>query len=231
MPAYSGAYNYLPTTGSLVMTAFARCQIRRSEILQEHLQNAADETNLMQVEWANKGPLLWTVDLQTVPLVAGQTTYTVPPETVMILDAFVSIPNGDGSFSDRIIEPLSRTEYASTPDKQQRGAPTSFWFDRLINPTITLWPVPSGFGPTELKYYRFTNIQDAALAGALNPQVPYLWLDAYVGGLAHRMARIYAPKLEQVRETDAAKSYNIASAQGVENVPLYITPTTSSYWR
>ena len=128
----SNSYNFLPSVGELIVAAYRRVQIHRSEILTEHLADARNEANLLQVSWANLGPTLFTVDLQTVPLIQGQATYSVPPETVMMLDAYVSIPNGDGTTSDRIIWPFSRTEYASIPDKSQQGAVTSFWFDRLI---------------------------------------------------------------------------------------------------
>ena len=32
--------------------------------------------------------------------------------------------------------------------------------------------------------------------------VPYWWLNAYVADLAHRLSRIYAPNLEQLRKAD-----------------------------
>ena len=226
----SGSYSFLPATGELIVAAYRRIQIHRSEILTEHLADARNEANFLQSSWANLGPLLWTVDLQTVALVQGQASYSVPDETVMMLDVYISIPNGDGTTSDRIITPFSRTEYASTPDKSQQGSPTSFWFDRLISGTFKLWPVPDGSVPT-LSYYRFTQIQDATLANAANPQIPYLWLDAYVAGLSHRLSRIYKPDMESAREQDAIKSYNVASTQGTENVPLYLAPITASYWR
>lgn len=228
--ATTGTYNFSPNVGSLVVAAYRRIGVHRSELLTEHFADATMEANLLQAQWANLGPLLWTVDLQTNNLTQGVATYDVPPETVMMLDVYISTPNGDGSNSDRIIYPLSRTEYASMPDKMQQASPTSFWFDRLIAPTFTLWPVPDGTEPT-LSYYRFTNIQDAATANATNPQLPYLWLDAYVAGLAHRLSRIYKPDVEAAREADSIKAYNVASTQGTENVPLFIGPDTSAYYR
>lgn len=227
----SGTYNYGPSVGELVIAGFRRCQIGRSEITSEHLADAKNETNLLQVEWANKGPLLWTVDVQSVPLIQGQITYSIPEPTVMILDAYISIPNGDGTTSDRIITPLSRTEYASMPEKSQQGSPTSFWFDRLIAASIYMWPAPDENGPYTLNYYRFSQIQDAVFSNATTPQITYLWLDAYVAGLSHRLARIYAPALESVRATDAKTAYDIASTQGTENVAVAVNPNTSSYYR
>ena len=228
--ASTGTYTYSPATGELVIAAFRRIQVHRAEIVTSYLADATTEVNLMQVQWANLGPLLWTVDLQTVPMVAGQATYSVPANTVMMLDVYVSTTNGDGSYSDRIISPLSRTEYAGMPNKTSQGDPTSFWFDRVISPTVTLWPVPDGSEPS-FSYYRFTQMQDASMANAATPQTPYLALDAYVAGLAHRLARIYKPELEAAREADATKALNTMFNQIVENVPLFIAPTTTSYWR
>lgn len=228
--ATSGTYGFLPSVGELFIAAYRRIGIHRAEILTEHIADARNEANLLQVTWANLGPLVWTVDLQTVSLVQGQATYSVPADTVMMLDVYISIPNGNGTNSDRIIWPYSRTEYASTPDKLQQGAPTSFWYDRLISPTFTLWPVPDGSIPT-LSYYRFTQMQDAVATNATNPQAPYLALDAYVSGLSHRLARIYKADLEAAREADATKALNVMFSQLNENVPLYLAPMTSSYWQ
>lgn len=230
MATYSSTYNFLPSVGELFIAAYRRIQIHRAEIVTEHIADARNEANFLQVEWANLGPLLWTVDLQVVPLVQGQATYTVPPNTVMMLDVYVSTPNGDGTTSDRVITPWSRTEYASAPDKAQQGSPTVFWYDRLIAQTFTLWPVPDGMEPT-LSYYRFSQVQDAVSTNARNPQIPYLALDAYVAGLAKRFARIYKPDLYDAREADAVKAFNVFFSQYVENVPLMIIPDTSSLWR
>jgi hypothetical protein len=228
----SGTFGFAPSTGELILAAFARVQIRRSEITNEHLANARNELNLLQVTWANLGPLLWTVGLQTAPLVQGQSVYPVPAQTVMVLDAYISVPNGDGiTFSDRIIMPLSRTEYASVPNKTQQGRVTSFWFNRQIAPTLTLWPVPDATAGIILNYYTFTQIQDAAIGAAGSPGVPYLWLDAMVAGLAHRLAIIYAPPMESARQEQAQKAFNTASMQGSENVALYIAPQIGGYFR
>jgi hypothetical protein len=231
MATYSSTYNYLPTTGELMLAAYARIQIRRAEIVQEHIQNAVNECNLLQVEWSNAGPLSWTVTSNTSTLTQGQQIVTAPAQAVMLLDAWISISNGDGTTSDRIITPLSRTEYASMPEKLQQGAPTSFWFNRQITPQIYLWPVPDGAGPYTLNYFTFQQPQDALATGALNPNLPYRWLDAFVAGLSYRLSRIYKPELEAIRGADSQKAFVLASAQDTEGTPIYISPQTSGYWR
>jgi len=226
----SSTYGFAPSVGDLVIAAYRRIQVHRAEIVTEHFADAKMELNLMQVQWANLGPLLWTVDLQTITLIPGQATYSVPADTVMMLDLYVSTVNGDGTNSDRTLTALSRTEYASMPDKGTQGGLTSFWFNRQISPTVTFWPVPDGTEAT-LSYYRFTQMQDAVSANAATPQAMYLCLDAYVAGLAHRLARIYKPDNESAREADATKALNLMFSQVAEFVPLYIQPQASGYWR
>jgi len=225
----SGTYNFAPSLGEVVLTAFSRIGIRRTEILETHLQDAKQEANLLLAKMSNLQPNLWTVDQQALPLLQGVATYTVPAETVMILDAFVRY--GTGNSIDRTIYPVSRSEYSTYPNKFIQAFPTVFWFDRLISPTITIWQVPDANGPYTLFYYRVRQIQDADYANALDIEIPYLWFDAFVAGLAYRLARIYAPQLEQIRKTDADEAWQEAATQGVENVDMYISPGLAFYFR
>lgn len=227
----SGTYNFNPALSEVVLNAFARIGVRRTEILQNHLSDARMEANLLLAKLADQQPNLWTVDLQSVVLVQGTSTYTVPTETAMILDVYIRY--GTPS-TDRSMYPISRSEYSTYPEKSLQAFPTVYWFDRLISPTITLWPVPDGEGPYTLFYYRVRQIQDAEYSNntnALKLEIPYLWLDAFVAGLAARLARIYAPQLEQIRKADADEAWALAAKQDVENVNLMISPGLSSYYR
>jgi len=227
----SGTYTFNPSLGEIVLNAYSRCGIRRTALLQEHFSDATMETNLMLASWANQGVNLWEVDLVTVPLIQGQTTYTVAADTVMILDAYIQYNGNTSSQYDRVIMPISRTEYAQTPNKNLQAPPTTFWFDRLISPTITLWPVPDQTNVYSLNYYRVHQIQDAYLTGGQTVDIPYRWLDAMCSGLAARLAAIYAPDRLQLLEAKADQAYTIAATQDTENVGLYITPGLSGYFR
>lgn len=222
----SGTYQFNPALGEIVLYAFQNIGIRPTSVLQEHMESARMATNMMLSRWSNQGVNLWAVDLITTPLVAGQATYSVDPSTVMVLDAYTTAGG-----PDRVIMPISRTEYASYPNKGQQGFPTSFWFDRLISPTITLWPVPDGTSATTLKYYRVRRIQDANLQNGQQVEIPYLWLEAFADGLAYRLARIWAPQMAVGLKAQADESYQIAAEQNVENVPTYISPMIGSYFR
>lgn len=236
----SGTYTYNPSLGELTLYAFNMAGLRNTSLVQEHMQSARTATNMMLANWSNRGVNLWAVDLVTVPLVAGQSTYTVDTNTVMILDAYLSITNG-GELTDRIITPISRSEYASYPNKEQQGISTVYWFDRLIggssevnpqpgNPTVTIWPVPNGQAQY-LKYYRVRRLQDADYAGGQTVDIPYLWMEAFADGLAYRLAKIWNPQIAPALKAVADESYQIAANQNVEQAATYISPQVMGYWR
>jgi hypothetical protein len=186
--------------------------------------------NMMLSRWANQGVNLWAVDLITTPLIKGQSTYSVDANTVVMLDAYIETVNGSAQPIDRLILPISRTEYASYPNKEQQGFTTTYWFDRLLSPTVTLWPVPDGT-TTSLKYYRVRQIQDANLTSNQNVEIPYLWLEAFAYGLAQRLATIWAPDKIAMLKPLADEAYAIAAAQNVETAQQYISPIISGYFR
>lgn len=224
----SGTYAFNPSIGETVLFAYSTIGIRNTAMLQEHLEYARMAANLMLANWSNRGVNLWAVDLVTVPLVAGTATYDVDPSTVVMLDTYVT--TGSSPVIDRILSPISRTEWANYPNKTMQGFPTQFWFDRLLSPTVTIWPVPDG-SQTDLKYYRLRQLQDAALTNGQTADVPYLWQSALAYGLAARLAIAWAPPLAPAMKALADEEYNIAAAQNVETANVYVSPMISGYYR
>ncbi|CAB4130495.1 hypothetical protein UFOVP120_3 [uncultured Caudovirales phage] len=231
--ATSGTYTFNPSLGELTLYAYNLCGLRNTSLLQEHLEAARMAANMLCANWSNRGVNLWAVDLVTVPLVQGQKTYDVDLNTVTMLDAYMVIDDGNGNPTDRIILPVSRTEYASYPNKDTQGFTTTFWFDRLIspNPTVTLWPVPDGTSAQYLKYYRVRQIQDSNLQNGTQVEIPYLWMDAFAYGLAARLAIIWAPDKAQLLKPLADEAYQIAADQNVETAQQYISPQIAGYYR
>lgn len=223
--ANSGTYNFGPPLGSLALAAFSRCQVKRTELTAQHMEDVYLETNLMQSEWGADGITWWTVELVNQPLTESVATYTVPLNVVTVLDLYVN--NGS---SNRLILPFSRTDFASLANPDEQGFPTSYWQDRVIPQTVTFWPVPDGNATYTASYYAYTQMQDATLRQGGNAAIPFYWLDAYVAGLAYRLSRNYAPQLEDKRKADSEKAYATACKQ-VENVPLYLSPGLAGYFR
>ena len=225
----SGTYAFNPSLGEVTLYAYNLCGIRNTSLLQEHMQSARMAANMLAMRWSNQGVNLWAVDLVTVPLVQGQSTYTVDSNTVMILDAYVTTGTGTSEI-DRIIMPVSRTEYASYPNKTQQGFPTTYWFDRLLSPTVSLWPVPDG-NEVALKYYRVRQLQDSNFTSGQTVEIPPLWLEAFAMGLAFRLALIWAPDKVQMLKPLADEAYQIAADQNVEYAATYISPQIQGYYR
>ena len=227
--ATSGTYTFNPSLGELTLYAYQLIGLRPTSLVQEHFDAARVATNMMFTRWSNQGVNLWTVEFVTVPLVQGTSSYTVPANAVVMLDAFITTGSGTQAI-DRIIMPISRTEYMSYPNKAQQGFPTTFWFDRQLAPTFTLWPVPDG-SQTSMTYAYISRIQDANLTGTQEMDIPPIWLEAMVYGLAFRLAQVWAPEKVAIMKPMADESYDIAAAQNSETANQYISPQISGYFR
>jgi hypothetical protein len=227
--AISGTTNFSPSLGEISLYAFNLCGLRSTQLLQEHMESARMAANLMLGRWSSQGVNLWAVDLQTVTLVQGTSTYTVPSSTVAMLDAYITVTNS-GATQNRYITPISRTEYASYPNPNQQGFPTTYWFDRLLSPTVTLWPVPDG-NEVSFSYYRVRQLSDANFTNGQQVEVPYYFLEAFCFGLAERLAMIWAPEKVQMIKPIADEAYQIAATQNVETSNIYVSPQVSGYWR
>ena len=227
----SGTYTFNPSLGEITLYAYRNIGLRPTALLQEHMESARMASNMMLARWSNQGVNLWAVDLIEEPLVAGQAEYAVDPNTVVLLDVYGRYDDGTSPPIDRPIMPISRSEYASYSTKTRQGAPTVYWFDRLISPKLTLWPVPDGQTLTTLRYYRVRRIQDAALSNGMQVEVPYLWLEAFADGLTYRLARIWKPEVAVALKAQADESYKIAADQNIETSNVYISPIIGGYFR
>jgi len=185
-----------------------------------------------------------TTGAQTVAgTISSQTpagTYSVDPNTVVILDAYCETTTNSAQPIDRIILPVSRTEYASYPNKQQTGFPTVFWYDRLIGstrstgspgPSVTLWPVPDGTSSQLFKYYRVRQLQDSNYISGQTVEIPYLWMEAYAYALGHRLSVMWNPQKSMMLKPLADEAYQVAAEQNVETAQFYFSPQIQSYFR
>lgn len=226
-PSTTGTYAFAPPLADLIIAAYGRIQIRRAALTVDHLQDAAMASNLLQVEWAAKEVNLWTVDLQSIPLVQGTETYDVDAATVMIMASYIQTTVG-GVPTDRIIISVDRDTYASFPDKTTEGEPTVYWFNLLREPTITVWQPPDSNDYT-LKFYRARQIQDASLPNGLHPEVPYRFLEAYTAALAVKLGELYGPDQLGRLVPMAKAAWEAAANRDVEKAPLRIIPALSIY--
>lgn len=236
--ATSGTYAFQPALSRMAIAAFARIGIRRTEVVVEHMSDAAFEANLLLCQWANLQPDLWLSELKTETLTESVATYTLDPEIVAIQLAYISTTTGTQT-TDRPLGPMSTVEYAAQPNKLTEGFPTAYWFDRQITPQITLWPVPDGTYTYTLKLRCVRQVQDATMPAGMNVEIPYRFNTAFVDGLADRLGAVYpeaaknalGPNFSQMLEARAAKSWEIAASQDTEPVQMFISPSFGGYYK
>ncbi len=230
-PTYSGTTAFAPTVGSMAINAFGRCGIRRTMLTAEHMADAQDSTNFLLSSWSNLQPQLWSIELRTEPMLDGVATYTLDADMILILDAYRH-SDDSGQSTDILLTPISRTDYASLPNKELEGVPTTYWLNRQIIPEVSLWQVPNVTGTYSFKYYCVRQLSDANLAGGQNPELPYRFFDAFAAGLAAKLAQIYAYDRWPALEAAADKAWTLASQQDTEQlVPMYISPGIGGYYR
>ena len=158
------------------------------------LRTARRSMNLMTIEWQNRGINLWTIDEGTVSLVSGTSQYTLPADTVDLLEQVIRAGSGSTQ-QDLTINRISVSTYASIPNKTTTGRPIQFWIERLVDaPRINVWPVPDSNDYT-FKYWRMRRIEDAG-RGVETADMPFRFLPCLVSGLAYHIA-MKTPELQQ----------------------------------
>jgi len=158
------------------------------------LRTARRSMNLMTIEWQNRGINLWTIDEGTVSLVSGTGQYTLPADTVDLLEQVIRTGSGSTQ-QDLTINRISVSTYASIPNKTTTGRPIQFWIERLVDaPRINVWPVPDSNDYT-FKYWRMRRIEDAG-SGVQTADMPFRFLPCLVAGLAYHIA-MKVPELSQ----------------------------------
>ena len=224
--ATSGTVAFNPSLGEFVIAAFSRCGVKRTDITNQHMADARMEANLLMSDWAGDGINLWQVQSATIPLVQGVTSYAIPSDRVFMLDVYI---RQDGF--DRLIFPISRSDYASLAQKTLQGYPTSFWYDRLLDPNMYVWPVPDGTGTYTLTYYYMKQALDSELTNGTQVDAPWYMFDAFVWGLASRLAYIYAPDKVAILQPRYDKAWFRALQAGTENVPVQMQVQMRGYFR
>lgn len=251
MAATSGTATWEPANSDIMLLAFSRCKIMRADITPDHLADGRMELLLLLSEWENDQPHLWEVDLQTIQLQGGQATYTLPPDTVLVTDAyyrpFSGSPvggwgaNGWGqggwgnaaaqAGSDRILWSISRSEYAAYPDKSRQSPSTVYWFNRVDPPQLTFYPTPSAGTLDQVLYYRVRRIQDAYAVNGQSPDVVNRYIAAMADGLTANLSMTYAPDQYPMRNAKYMRTLKSAKVQDREQAPLRVVPAIGAYYR
>jgi hypothetical protein len=133
--------------------------------------------------------------------------------------------------TDRIILPMSRSDYAAIANKYQQGFPTSYWWDRLTPSKMYVWPVPQADIAGGLQYYVQQRPDDAVLSNGTQVDIPYEVYDYFTWSLAERLAFIYAPEKVALIAQRKQVAYQKYLQATTENVPITLNVQMRGYFR
>lgn len=186
--AVSGSKDFELDVADYVEEAFERCGLELRTGYD--LKTATRSLNLMLAEWSNRGLNQWTVAQKTIPMVADTTVYdvdsTTPTATIDVLDVFIRETIG-GTATDVPLSRMSRAEYSHVATKSTTGKPNQFYVNKLLSPTITVWPAPDKSSTYTVYVNALTRMDDAD-AGANTMQVPFRFYPCLAAGLAYYIA-------------------------------------------
>lgn len=232
--ASSGTYDYALNFQTLLEQAYMRAGVDFDRIEARDHRFAVAALNSIFSDWANQGPNLWAIDLQTEDLTSGQTTFSAPSSTVDLLEVVLRRDN-----YDYILTRFSREDYMELPNKSQSGRPTNFWVDKTLPQyTVYMWPLTDE-DSDQIRYYRMVQLQDVNGTGAETFNAPYLWTDALTAALALRIGqRLLMLPGTAMTETKLAvldaqykQSFFNAVQQNADRVPLRLEVQNDDYYR
>jgi hypothetical protein len=79
--------------------------------------------NILTAEWQNRGLNLWTIAEGTQSLTSGTSTYTLPTDTVDLLEHQIRTGTGTNQ-TDTNLTRITVSTYAQTANKNVTGRPT-----------------------------------------------------------------------------------------------------------
>ena len=203
----------------LIEEAYERCGLEMRTGYDA--RTARRSLNLMFADWANRGLNLWTVKQSTVAVTSGTASYTLLDATVVDLLEVV-LRNSSGT--DFTLNQMSRSEYLRIPNKDNSGQPSQYFFDRQINPTITLWSTPDT--SYTLVFYYVRRIEDADTL-VNTTDAPFRFLPCMAAGLAYYIAIKKAPERIQILKSIYEEEFQRAAAEDASSTPLKLTPDIS----
>lgn len=128
---------------------------------------------------------------------------------------------------------LNRDDYWNLPNKQFPSVRSlQYWFDRTIEPSMYLWPVPNN----DFQMFQLIVEKQMEDVGSLTNEiyVPDRWLPSIQAQLSHKLS-MQLPGVDMARiqylEMQANKLFLNASEEDRDKSPIYFQPNISYYTR
>jgi hypothetical protein len=130
----SGTAAFNLDLNDIIEEAYERCgvEVRTGY---EH-RTARRSLNLLFADWANRGINLWTIEQGSFNLTQGVATYSLPVDTVDLLEHVIRTGAGNSATqADLTISRISVSTYATIPNKLTQGRPIQVWVNRQSGAT------------------------------------------------------------------------------------------------
>jgi hypothetical protein len=190
------------------------------------LRTARRSMNLMTIEWQNRGINMWTIEDGTVNLTQGTSQYTLPADTIDLLEHQIRTNSGNANTqSDLTISRISVSTYASIPNKLSQGRPIQMYIERLRDaPVVNVWPVPNN-DDYVLYYWRMRRIQDAG-SGVQTADMNFRFFPCLVAGLAYHIAMKVPELVDRIPMLKAVydEQFDMAAGEDREKTSARFVP-------
>jgi hypothetical protein len=225
----SGSKNFELDVADYIEEAFERCGLELRTAYD--LKTARRSLNLLLAEWANRGLNQWTVQTKTVAMVDGTTTYNVDSSNstaaIDVLDAYIRETVNNQPI-DLQMTRLSRSEYASVPDKSTEGKPLQYFIDKQLSPTISVYPTPDKTS-TYTVYMNVLTRMDDADAATNTLQLPFRFYPCLAAGLAYYISIKKSPDRTAFLKQIYEEEFDRAMSQDEDRASFRVAPDLRNY--
>lgn len=137
------------------------------------------------------------------------------------------------TISDLPVKAMNRDDYTALPIKDNPGSPAvNYFFEKLIDPQMTVWPVPNVSG-NQICVWRHRQIQDV---GTLTQEIeiPNRWFEEVIWQIAARLcfelpAGVVDPARMAAVLTMADKQLIEVESGETDHAPTYYAPAIRGY--
>ena len=177
------------------------------------------------MEWQNRGLNLFTIEAGTLAVTAGTATYTLPTDTIDIIEHQIRTGTGTNQV-DTALERVSVATYAQQTNKNTQGRPTQIYVQRLPTETkVTLWPVPDSTTTYTISYFRLKGIDGLSSGvGSTITSVPPRFVPCLVAGMAYYIAMKKNPQMAANLKQEYEFQFQLAAGEDEETASIKFVP-------
>lgn len=224
----SGTATWNPDISEIIEEAFERAGVEIRTGYQ--YKTARRSLNYLLASWANRGINLWTVEQGSIALTPGTVEYSLPADTVDLIEHVIrQNPGSQSNQVDLQITRIALPTYATLPNKLTTGRPIQIYVDRQAPiPKVKIWPTANNNSYT-LVYWRLRRLNDAGASGANTVDVPFRFLEAITAGLAYHIALKTPESADRIDMLKALyeEAFQMAADEDRDKAPIRFVPYSS----